>query len=71
MTYGDRSKEKIGYDKTSIHRKAASFGKFDQDSEISRKHSLIKKNDAEIFIEDWGSTNGTFLIDEKLKACTL
>ncbi len=73
VTYGDGSKEKIELrqDEVFIGR-AASFGKFDQDSEISRKHSLIKKNDTgEIFIEDQGSTNGTFLNDEKIKGMHL
>lgn len=42
--------------------RASSFGKFDKDPEISRKHLLVKLNDSgEIFIEDQGSTNGTTL----------
>lgn len=40
--------------------RASSFGRFDKDPEISRKHLLVKLNDSgEIFIEDQGSTNGT------------
>lgn len=52
--------------------RASSFGHFDQDSEISRKHLLIKLNDnGEIFIEDQGSTNGTFLNGKKISGMHL
>ena len=48
--------------------RASSFGKFDQDPEISRRHVKIKLNDTgEIFFEDQGSTNGTFLNGKKVK----
>lgn len=47
--------------------RASSFGHFDQDKEISRKHLMIKVNDGgEVFIEDQGSTNGTFLNGKKI-----
>lgn len=52
--------------------RASSFGHFDQDSEISRKHLLIKLNDnGEIFIEDQGSTNGTHLNGKKISGMHL
>jgi pSer/pThr/pTyr-binding forkhead associated (FHA) protein len=36
--------------------------------EISRKHLLIKLNDhGEVFVEDQGSTNGTYLNGAKIK----
>jgi pSer/pThr/pTyr-binding forkhead associated (FHA) protein len=48
--------------------RATSFGRFEDDVEISRKHVLIKLNDhGEIFIEDQGSTNGTYLNGNKIK----
>lgn len=48
--------------------RASSFGSFDQDTEISRKHLLIKLNNAgDIFVEDQGSTNGSFLNGKKMK----
>jgi pSer/pThr/pTyr-binding forkhead associated (FHA) protein len=48
--------------------RASSFGNFDQDQEISRKHLLIKLNNSgEIFIEDQGSTNGSYLNGKKIK----
>ncbi len=47
--------------------RASSFGKFEQDPEISRKHLMIKMNDTgEIFIEDQGSTNGSYLNGKKI-----
>lgn len=47
--------------------RASSFGKFEQDTEISRKHLLIKLNDmGEVFIEDQGSTNGSFLNGKRI-----
>lgn len=47
--------------------RATSFGKFEADPEISRKHLLIKVNDTgEVFIEDQGSTNGSFLNGKRI-----
>lgn len=47
--------------------RASSFGKFEQDPEISRKHLLVKVNDTgEVFIEDQGSTNGSFLNGKRI-----
>jgi pSer/pThr/pTyr-binding forkhead associated (FHA) protein len=51
--------------------RASSFGRFDEDEEISRKHVLIKVNDqGEIFVEDQGSTNGTFINGQKIGGMT-
>lgn len=48
--------------------RATSFGRFEDDPEISRKHVLIKLNDhGDVFVEDQGSTNGTFLNGNKIK----
>ncbi len=48
--------------------RATSFGKFEEDAEISRKHVLVKLNDhGDIFVEDQGSTNGTMLNGNKIK----
>lgn len=47
--------------------RASAFGLFDQDPEISRKHLMIKLNDSgEIFVEDQGSTNGSFINGKKI-----
>lgn len=48
--------------------RASTFGAFDQDPEISRKHLMIKlNNEGEVFIEDQKSTNGTFLNAKRIK----
>jgi len=48
--------------------RATSFGRFEDDPELSRKHLLIKLNDhGEVFIEDQGSTNGSSLNGIKIK----
>lgn len=47
--------------------RASSFGRFEQDPEISRKHLMVKINDnGEVFIEDQGSTNGSYLNGKKI-----
>lgn len=52
---------------TTIVGRGSSFASFEDDSQISRKHLLIKINDfGEIFIEDQGSTNGSFLNGTKI-----
>ena len=69
VTYSNGKSEEIELRQRLVFvGRASSFGKFDQDSEMSRKHVLIKLNDTgEVFIEDQGSTNGTFLNDKKIK----
>ena len=48
--------------------RASSFGEFDKDTEISRKHLMVKHNNAgEIFVEDQNSTNGTYLNGQKIQ----
>jgi pSer/pThr/pTyr-binding forkhead associated (FHA) protein len=63
VVYHDGNSEDFTLNQRVIYLgRASSFGKFDKDPEISRKHLLIKLNDSgEIFIEDQGSTNGTTL----------
>jgi len=63
ITYPNGSGETVELpQKTVIIGRASSFGKFDRDSQISRKHLMIKLNDTgEVFIEDQGSTNGSML----------
>lgn len=47
--------------------RASSFGLFDQDPEISRKHLMIKLNEnGEVFVEDQGSTNGSFINGKRI-----
>lgn len=68
VTYLDGKSEDIELDQKIVFiGRASSFGRFDQDPEISRKHLLIKLNDTgEVFIEDQGSTNGSFLNGKKI-----
>lgn len=68
VVYGDDEREIIElYDKVVFIGRASSFGKFDKDTEISRKHLLVKLNDSgEIFIEDQRSTNGSYLNGRKI-----
>lgn len=64
---GNREELKIPQSQLYIGR-ASSFGKFDQDTEISRKHLKIKINNlGEVFIEDQGSTNGSFINGNRIK----
>lgn len=47
--------------------RATTFGQFESDPEISRKHLLIKMNDhQDVFVEDQGSTNGSFVNGNKI-----
>ncbi|RYZ79284.1 MAG: FHA domain-containing protein, partial [Proteobacteria bacterium] len=68
VTYGNNQRETIDLHQRIIYiGRASSFGAFDQDTEISRKHLMIKLNDTgEVFIEDQGSTNGVFLNGQKI-----
>lgn len=52
--------------------RATSFGRFEDDAELSRRHLMIKlNNQGDIFIEDQSSTNGTFLNDERIEGIHL
>jgi len=68
IKYHDGTSDEIELNQRVLYiGRASSFGKFEQDAEISRKHLLIKINDSgEIFIEDQGSTNGSFLNGKKI-----
>jgi pSer/pThr/pTyr-binding forkhead associated (FHA) protein len=68
-TYPDKSTEELELRQRLIYiGRASSFGKFDQDSEMSRKHLLIKINDlGQVFLEDQGSTNGVFVNGRRLR----
>jgi len=68
VAYLDGSKDVIELNQRTLFiGRASSFGKFEQDPEISRKHLLVKVNDqGEVFIEDQGSTNGSFLNGKKI-----
>jgi pSer/pThr/pTyr-binding forkhead associated (FHA) protein len=69
VKYGDGTFEEIELPQRMIFLgRATSFGKFEEDPEISRKHVLVKLNDhGDIFVEDQGSTNGTLLNGNKIK----
>jgi pSer/pThr/pTyr-binding forkhead associated (FHA) protein len=73
VTYQDGKSEEIELRQRVVFiGRASSFGRFDQDPEISRKHLLIKLNDTgEVFIEDQGSTNGSFLNGKKISGMHL
>ena len=68
VRYGDGIEEVYTLTESIVYiGRASSFGRFDKDPEISRKHLLIKKNDSdEIFVEDQGSTNGSFINGQKM-----
>lgn len=68
VRYHDGSGDELEFKQRVVFiGRASSFGKFEQDPEISRKHLLIKVNDTgEVFIEDQGSTNGSFLNGKKI-----
>lgn len=69
VTYSNGRKDEIELQQRLVYiGRATSFGAFDQDAEISRKHLLIKLNNSgEVFIEDQGSTNGSYLNGKKIK----
>lgn len=69
VNYPDGTEESVEMKQKLLYvGRASSFGKFDQDAEISRKHLLVKLNDSgQVFIEDQGSTNGVFLNNVKIK----
>lgn len=68
ISYRDGTRDEIELNQKLLFiGRASSFGKFEQDPEISRKHLLVKVNDqGEVFIEDQGSTNGSFLNGKKI-----
>jgi pSer/pThr/pTyr-binding forkhead associated (FHA) protein len=68
VRYADGSGDEIELNQRVLFiGRASSFGKFESDPEISRKHLMIKVNDTgEVFIEDQGSTNGSFLNGKKI-----
>ncbi len=73
VTYSDGIAETLELNQRLIYLgRASSFGRFDQDVEISRKHLMIKINDQnEVFIEDQNSTNGSFLNGKQIKGMNL
>jgi pSer/pThr/pTyr-binding forkhead associated (FHA) protein len=68
VTYQNGKSEEIRIEQNLTYiGRASSFGAFDQDTEISRKHLKVKVNEqGEIFIEDQGSTNGSFINGAKV-----
>jgi pSer/pThr/pTyr-binding forkhead associated (FHA) protein len=68
VSYADGTSDEIELNQRTLFiGRASSFGKFEQDVEISRKHLLVKINDTgEVFIEDQGSTNGSFLNGKRI-----
>ncbi len=68
IRYHDGSEDEVELNQRLLFiGRATSFGKFESDPEISRKHLLIKVNDTgEVFIEDQGSTNCSYLNGKKI-----
>jgi len=68
VKYGDGRSEEIPLrQKHFFIGRASHFGRFEADPEISRKHLLVKVNDTgDIFIEDQGSMNGSFINGKKI-----
>ena len=68
VTYQNGKAEEIPIEQNVTYiGRASSFGAFDQDTEISRKHLKIKVNSqGEIFVEDQGSTNGSFINEVRI-----
>lgn len=68
VTYPDKTSEKIEVvERRCIIGRVSTIGRFDKDDEISRKHlSLSVDSDGNVFAADAGSTNGTFVNDEKV-----
>jgi pSer/pThr/pTyr-binding forkhead associated (FHA) protein len=68
ITYADKTFEEVQLPQTQVYLgRATTFGQFESDPEISRKHLLVKMNDhQEVFIEDQGSTNGSFVNGNKI-----
>ena len=68
ITYHDNTGDRVEVSQRLLYiGRASSFGKFEEDPEISRKHLLIKVNDTgEVFIEDQGSTNGSYLNGKRI-----
>ena len=73
VTYADGSQEDYRIQQNTIFiGRATSFGKFEDDSDISRRHLMIKLNDnGEVFIEDEGSTNGSYLNGKRIRGIHL
>lgn len=68
ITYGDGKHEEIPLQQKQFFiGRAAHFGKFESDPELSRKHLLVKVNDTgDVFVEDQGSMNGSFINGKKI-----
>ena len=69
IVYGNGESESVDISqRETFVGRASTFGKFDQDPEISRRHLKIKLNTSgEIFVEDQGSTNGSYLNGRRIK----
>jgi pSer/pThr/pTyr-binding forkhead associated (FHA) protein len=69
ISYPDNTSEEVELRQRLVYvGRASSFGRFENDAEISRRHLLIKINDSgQVFAEDQGSTNGCFLNGKKLR----
>lgn len=69
IVYPDRQTQQMQISQNSILLgRGSSFADFEKDPQISRKHLIIKVNESgEVFAEDQGSTNGSFLNGNKIQ----
>ncbi len=69
IKYKDGKTEEVQIPQKLIYLgRATTFGQFEEDPEISRKHLLVKLSDhGEVFVEDQGSTNGSFINGNKIR----
>ncbi|MBP6217246.1 MAG: FHA domain-containing protein [Oligoflexales bacterium] len=68
VRYGDGQEETLQFTQSSLYLgRNCEQGKFQLDENLSRRHLLVKINESgEIFAEDLGSTNGSFLNKKKM-----
>ncbi|MCY4443345.1 MAG: FHA domain-containing protein [Proteobacteria bacterium] len=67
-TYQDGTTDTLTFNQEVVYiGRASSFGKFNQDDQISRKHLKIKiNNDYDVIVEDQDSTNGLFINNKQV-----
>jgi uncharacterized membrane protein YdfJ with MMPL/SSD domain/pSer/pThr/pTyr-binding forkhead associated (FHA) protein len=57
----------LGGDPLSIGRAEAGAGTLGDDPELSRRHAQVFERDGRLFVEDLGSTNGTFVNGNRIQ----
>ncbi len=71
VTVGPAEGEQISLDHDlAIGRGASGPGRLGGDTELSRRHARLYAKDDRLLVEDLGSTNGTFVDDDRIDAPT-